>query len=122
MTGILRPLSAKYWVNNSLTDDIYLRYWIEFTSNAVEYEAPSFVELGLPAVNTSDEFNTFGTPATMVRRPMDGSHWSAPDHVSGESTLVGMSRTRPEQNYSYKTVFEIWRENQDFGRQNNSMS
>ena len=33
-----------------------------------------------------------------------------------------MIGTRSEQNYSYKTDFNIWRGNQDFGRQNISMS
>ena len=33
-----------------------------------------------------------------------------------------MGGTRPEKNYSYKTYFETRRENQDFGRQNISMS
>ena len=33
-----------------------------------------------------------------------------------------MIRTRSEQNYNAKTDFETRRENQDFGRQNNSMS
>ena len=33
-----------------------------------------------------------------------------------------MSATRSEQDYSYNIGFQIWRENQDFGRQNISMS
>ena len=33
-----------------------------------------------------------------------------------------MSRTSSEQKYSSKTYFETRRENQDFGRQNNSMT
>ena len=36
--------------------------------------------------------------------------------------MVGMSGMRSEQKYSYKTDFETRRENQDFGRQNISMS
>ena len=80
------------------------------------------LHLGLPAVNTLDEFNAFGTPATIVIRPTDGSHWSAPGHVFGEVTAVLMSGTTSEQNYSYKTDFETRRGNKDFGRQNISMS
>ena len=93
-----------------------------FTSNVVQIDALNFVDLGLPDVNALDEFNTFGNPATRIIRPTDGPHWSAPGHVFGEATAVGMSATRSEQNYSYKTDFEIWRENQDFGRQNISMN
>ena len=102
--------------------DIYLRCWMDFISSTVVTEAPYFVDLGLPAVNTSDEFNTSGTPATRFRRTMYGPHWSVPDHVFGEVKVVGMSGTSSELNYSYKNGFEIWRKNQDFGRQNISMS
>ena len=74
------------------------------------------MDLGLSAVNTSDEFNTFGTPATIIRGVKGGTHWFAPDHVFCEATAVGMSATRSELDYSYKTGFQNWREIQDFGR------
>ena len=61
--------------------------------------------LELPAVNTSDEFRILGTPSTIIRRLMDVSHWSAPDHVFGEATAVGMSVARSDQEYSNKTDF-----------------
>ena len=67
------------------------------------------MHLGLLAVNAPDELNTFDNPTPRVRRPKDVSHWSAPDHVFGEVTAVGMSGTRSEQNYSYKTDFETRR-------------
>ena len=59
---------------DSLGTEIYSRCWVDFTSNVVVTEAPDFVHLGLPDVNALDEFSTFGTPATRVRRPIDGSH------------------------------------------------
>ena len=80
------------------------------------------MHLGLPAVNASYELRSFGTPATIFGRPIDGSNWSAPGHIFEEVTADRMSRTRIEQNYSYKTDFENRRENQNFGRQNISMS
>ena len=43
-------------------------------------------------------------------------------HIIGEVTADRVSRTRSEQNYSAKNYFETRRENQDFGRQNNSIS
>ena len=79
------------------------------------------MHLGILAVNASDEFNAFSTPATRVRRPPNGYRWSAPGHVFGEVIAVGMSETRSEQKYSYKNYFEIRRENQDYGCQNISM-
>ena len=84
--------------------------------NIVGTKAPGFMHLELPSVNTQDELRSFGTPANRFRRPTDESIWSAPDHVFVEVTVVGMSRTRSEQSYSYKTDFETRKENQDFGR------
>ena len=109
-------------MSDSLSTDIYLRCRMEFTSNTVGTEAPDFVHLGIPADNALDEFNPFSTPTTRVRRLTDGSHCSATGSVFGEVAVVGMSRIRSEQNYSYKTDFLIRRGNQDFGLQNNSMS
>ena len=45
-----------------------------------------------------------------------------PDNVFGESTAVGMSAAESYHNYNYKTDFEIWREDQEFERQNILMS
>ena len=74
--------------------DLHLRCRMDFASNIVGTEAPHFVELGLPAVNTSDQVNIIGTTSTRIRRPEDGSHWAALDHVFVEATAVGMSVTR----------------------------
>ena len=82
------------------TDYIYLRCRLDFTSNAVGTEAPDFMHLGIPAINTSDELRSFGTPTTIVRRPTDGSNWYKTGNVFGEVTVDGMSRTRSEQNYN----------------------
>ena len=95
---------------------------MDFTTNSIGTEAPNSVDWGIRAVNTSDEFNIFFTPTTRIRGPNDGTHWSAPDHVVGESTAVGMSATRSELDHSYKTDFQNGRENKDFGNQNISMS
>ena len=89
----------------STSADMYLRCRMDFTSDTVGTEASNFVDFGIPAVNTSDEFNTFGTTATRVRRPTDGPHYSALNHVFGKAAAVVMSATRSEQNYIYKTDF-----------------
>ena len=60
--------------------------------------------------------------AASIRRPKDGSHWSASDHVFGEATEVGISAAKSDHDYNYKTDFEFWRENQEFERQNIFMS
>ena len=61
-------------LSHSPSTDIYLRFRMDFTSNAVETEEPNLVDLGLLAVNAPDELNTFGTTATRVRRMTDGPH------------------------------------------------
>ena len=82
-------------------------------SNVIQTEAPKFVDLGILAINTSNKLGVIGPTDTMIRRPMDGYHWFMPDHVFGEATAVGMSAVRSDQDYSYKTDFEILRENQE---------
>ena len=74
--------------------NIYLRYIVDVTSNAVGTKAPNYMHLGLPDVNASDELKSFGTPTTIFGSPTDGSNLSAPGHIFGEVTAVGMSRTR----------------------------
>ena len=98
-TSIFRKVLGRV-LSDSLSADIYLRCRMYFTSNAVGTEAPNFAHLELLAVNASDKFNTFGTHATSVRRPTDGTHWYAPGNVFGEVTAVGISGTSSEQKYS----------------------
>ena len=74
------------------------------------------MDLGLPSINTLNESGFLGTPDTKIRRSMDGSHWTATDHVFGEATAVGMSEAKSYHDYNYKTYFEIWRGNQEFER------
>ena len=77
-TSIFRKLIGRE-ISHGSSADIYLRCWMDFASDVVQTEAPYFLELGLSAVNTSDEVGIFDTPTTIIRRPKDGSHWSAPD-------------------------------------------
>ena len=109
-------------LSHSSSGNLCLRFWVYLASNFIRNEAPHFVDLGILAVNVSDEFNLFGTPATRIISPTEWSYGSDPDHVFGKPAAVGMSTTRLEQDYSQKTDFDIWRENKDFGRQNISMS
>ena len=90
--------------------------------DAILTESPNFVNLGLSSVHTSDELRSVFIPTTIIGRPMDGSNRILSGHRIVEVTADIVSRTRSEQNYSAKTDFETRRENQGFGRQNNSMS
>ena len=89
------------------SNGLYLRCRMNFSSHIIQTEAPQFVDLGLPAVNTSNKFGILGTLATRIRMLEDGSHWSAPDHVFGEATAVIMSVARSDQDYSYKLILRF---------------
>ena len=80
------------------------------------------MRLGLPAVNVTNELESFVNPTIRVGRPTDGLNWIPPGHIIVEVTAAIMNGKRSEQNYSYKTDFESRRKNQDFGSQNISMS
>ena len=95
---------------------------MNLTRDAVLTESLNFMNLGLLSVHTSDELGSVFIPTTIIVRNIDGSNWLLPGHSIGEVTADRVSRTRSEQNYNAKTDFETRRENQDFGRQNNSMS
>ena len=81
-------------LSHGSSSNLYSRCWMDLASNVVQTEAPHFVELRLPAINTLDEVCILGTPETIIRRPTDGSHWSVPNNFFGEAIAVGMSATR----------------------------
>ena len=100
-------------LSHGSSNGLYLRCRMNFLSNVVQTEAPQFVDLGVPAINTLNESSVLGTPATRIRMQTDGYHWTAPDHIFGEATVVGMSAARSDMDYSYKTDLTIWRKNQE---------
>ena len=109
-------------LSHSSRADLYSRCWMDFLGNTVGTEAPHFVNLGIPSVNASDVVNIFSTPTTRIRRRSDGPHWFVLDRDFGEAIAVRMNAKRSELDYSYKTGFQNERKNQDFGRQNITMS
>ena len=80
---------------------------MNFSSNIFQSEAPPFVDLGIPSINTFNESGVLGTPATSILRPKNGSHWASPNNVFGEATAVGKSTARSDQDYSYKKIFKF---------------
>ena len=95
---------------------------INFGSDAVLTESPNFVNLGLASVHTPDKLGSVFIPTTRIGMQTDGSNWLPTSNCIGEVTLDKVSRTGSEQDYNVKTDFETRRENQNFGRQNKSMS
>ena len=59
---------------------------------------------------------------TIIRRPMNVSHGSMPDYFFGETTAVGVSETKSDYDYNYKTEFQIWKEYKEIEHQNMLMS
>ena len=70
--------------------------------------------MGFSIINALYEISGLITPDTRIRRPIDGAYWSAPNHVFGEVTAVGMNEAKSDYGYNYKTEFQIWKENKEF--------
>ena len=75
------------------------------------------MNMGFLTINALDKNGGLSNPATSIQRSMDGSHWSAPDHVFGEATVEGMSEAKSDHDYVYKTDFKFFKENKEFERQ-----
>ena len=105
-TPIFRKLIGRELSHSSIANP-YMRCRVDFTSNVVGTEAPYFMHLGIPAVNTLDELNPFGTPATRVRRPTDGFKFSVPGHVFGEVTAVGIMVRGQNKSIAIKPVLKL---------------
>ena len=65
--------------------------------------------MGLSTINALDKDSSLSTPATIIRRLMDVSHWSAPNHIFVETTVVGVSEANSDYDYNYKTELQIWK-------------
>ena len=59
-------------------------------------------------MNELDEGSGLSTPATIIQKPVDGTHWSQSNHIFCETTAVGVSKEKSDYDYSYKTDFQIW--------------
>ena len=98
-----------------------MRFRMNLTVDPVNIPAPKFVDLRISIVDALGRGVRLWTPAIIVGRPTDVAYWNVPDHIFGENIQVGYSVSTNSE-YSYKTDFEIWRENQEFERQNNARS
>ena len=80
---------------------------MNFVADLFQTQAPQFMDIGLLTINALDESSGLGTPATRIQRPTDGAHWSAPNHNFGETIAIGVSDTKSDYDYNYKTEFQI---------------
>ena len=69
---------------------------MKFAANIVQTETLQFMYLGFSTINTLDESGSLRNPATRIRRPVDGAHWSAPNHIFGESKAVGVIEAKSD--------------------------
>ena len=89
--------------------DIYTHCRMDLTEDPVQTQTPQFVDLGLPTINSLDEGSGISTPPNIIRRPMDGSHWSTPNNTFGETKSIGLIEAKFDYEYNYKTYFQIWK-------------
>ena len=94
---------------------------MNLTADTINIPELQFVDLGLSTINALGKGSSPWTPATIVGRPMDIAHRSAPDHIFENNKSI-RDNTSVKSDYNSKTSFEIWRENQEFERQKNARS
>ena len=81
-------------LSNNPSADIYLRCQMNFTRDAIINKSPNFMNLGLSAVNTSNELRPFSILTIRTGSPIDGSNCLPPGYLIGEVTAARMIRTR----------------------------
>ena len=82
-----------------------MRCRMNLAADLVQTQTTQFVDLGLARINELDEFSGLSTPTTIIRRPTDGAHWSAPNHIFVETTVVGVSKAKYDYDYNYKNDY-----------------
>ena len=98
-------------LSDSSIGDLYMRCKMNFTADPVQTQTPQFMDLGYWTINALDKSSGLITRAARIRRTSNGAHCSAPNHVFGETTAVGVSEAKSDHDYNYKTEFRIWKEN-----------
>ena len=81
-------------LSNGSISDLYSRSRMNFTADNIQTQTPKFVDLGLSTINILDESSGLSTPATRIRRPRDGAHWSALNNVFDKANVVGTSKAK----------------------------
>ena len=77
-----------YKLSDSYSRDLYERIGMHLTVDPVNSVTPQFVDLGFSTVDALGTGASLFTPATRVGRTADVAHWSAPDHIFVETTVV----------------------------------
>ena len=93
----------------TVLDGISTRCRRNLTVYPVQIQTPPFVDFGLSAINALDEGSGLITPATRIQRPINGAHWSVPNHIFGENIAVGVIEAEYYYDYNYKTELQVWK-------------
>ena len=89
--------------------DLYTRCRMNFVADPVQTQTLQFMDLGFLTINALDERIILCTFTTIIKRPTGGAHWSAPNHIFGETSAVKVSEEKSDYDYNYKTRFQIWK-------------
>ena len=93
---------------------LYMRCRMNLMADTVQILTPHFIDLRISSIDALDKGSGISTPATIIQSPTDGAHWSAPNHIFGETTVIGVSEENSDYDYNYKTYFQVWKENKEF--------
>ena len=96
-------------LSDGSSSDLYMRSSMNFAADSVQTQTPQLMDLGFLTINALGESSGLSTTATRIQRPADGSYWSASDQFFGETTAVGVSESKSDNDYNYKTEFQIWK-------------
>ena len=84
-----------------------MRCRMNFAAYPTQTQTPQFVDLGGSANNALYEGSGLSNPATRIRTPTDGAHWSATYHIFVETTAVGVSEAKSDYGYNFKLSFKF---------------
>ena len=79
---------------------------MNLAADPVNIPAPQFLEFGLSTIDALEIGSSLWTPATRVVRPTDVAHWSAPDHIFGQTASFG-DAVSANSDYNYKLILKL---------------
>ena len=91
-------------LSDGIRGDLYTRCRMNCVADTVQKQTPQFMFLGLSNINALYESSGLSNTSTRIRRPTDGAHWSAPDPVFGEATVVGIFEAKSDYDYKCLSV------------------
>ena len=88
------------FISHKLSDgssrDLYTCCRMNFAADSIQTKTPQLMDLVFSTINALDESSGLSTPVTIIQRPVDGAHWSATNHVFGQTTAVGVSEAKSD--------------------------